>query len=302
MPANRAPGRTASVAGSAPAGRLTAKGQRSRERIVAAAAELIFERGVAGTTVEDVQSAAGASASQLYHYFPSKNDLVRAVIQYQEQGVVGAQEQALAHLDTLDGLRAWADAVVDVQRQLHCRGGCPIGSLGSELAETDPEARFEVAASFERWAGAIRDGLRSMQAHGRLSASASPDDLAVAVLAALQGGFLLGQVQRSIRPLRTALDAMLALIATYAASPTSLGGLQAQVPRAPARRSPAQHRRAASRRRTPAASRRLRLLELPGDGSYLGMKPVEPDERSEIGKEHNREDVVKSGVPVEVEY
>jgi AcrR family transcriptional regulator len=205
-----------------PAERLTPKGQRTRERIVAAAAGLIFEYGVSGTTVEDVQAAAGASASQLYHYFPSKNDLVRAVIQYQEQGVVGAQEQALAHLDTLDGLRAWADAVVDVQRQMHCRGGCPIGSLGSELAETDPEARFEVAASFERWAGAIRDGLRSMQAAGRLSAAASPDDLAVALLAALQGGFLLGQVQRSIRPLRTALDAMIVLIATHAVSPASL--------------------------------------------------------------------------------
>jgi TetR/AcrR family transcriptional regulator, transcriptional repressor for nem operon len=205
---------TVSVAGSVPAGRLTAKGQRTRQRIVAAAAGLVFERGVAGTTIEDVQAAAGVSASQLYHYFPSKNAVVRAVIQY--------QEQALAHLDTLDGLRVWADAVVDVQRQMRCRGGCPIGSLGSELAESDPEARFEVAASFERWAGAIRDGLRSMQAHGRLSAAASPDDLAVAVLAALQGGFLIGQVQRSIRPLRTALDAMLALIATYAASPTSL--------------------------------------------------------------------------------
>jgi AcrR family transcriptional regulator len=213
-----------------PAGRLTAKGERTRQRIVAAAAGLVFEQGVAGTTIEDVQAAARVSTSQLYHYFSSKNAVVRAVIQYQEQGVVGAQEQALAHLDTLDGLRAWADAVVDVQRQMHCRGGCPIGSLGSELAETDPEARFEVAASFERWSGAIRDGLRSMQARGRLSAAASPDDLAVAVLAALQGGFLLGQVQRSIRPLRTALDAMLALIATYAASPTSLCGLQAQDP------------------------------------------------------------------------
>lgn len=187
---------------------------------MAAAAALVFERGIAGTTIEDVQAAAGVSASQLYHYFPSKNALVRAVIQFQEQGVVGAQERALAHLDTPGGLRAWADAVVDAQRQLHCRGGCPIGSLGSELAETDPEARFDVAASFQRWADAIRDGLRSMQAHGYLAATASPDDLAVAVLAALQGGFLLGQVQRSTRPLRIALDAMLALIATYAA-PTS---------------------------------------------------------------------------------
>jgi AcrR family transcriptional regulator len=72
MSADRAPDRTASVAGSAPAARLTAKGGRTRQRIVAAAAGLVFERGVAGTTIEDVQAAAEVSASQLYHYFPSR--------------------------------------------------------------------------------------------------------------------------------------------------------------------------------------------------------------------------------------
>ena len=130
--------------------------------------------------------------------------------------MVGAQEQALAHLDSLDGLRAWADAVVSVQRQLHCRGGCPIGSLGSELAEADPAARSRIAACFDRWSGAIRTGLRSMQANGQLAAGADPDDLALAMLAALEGGLLLGQIQRSTRPLRAALDAMIAFIATQA--------------------------------------------------------------------------------------
>jgi hypothetical protein len=65
-----------------------------------------------GYRIEDVQAAAGVSASQLYHYFPNKSALIRAVIQFQEEGVVGAQEQALAHIDTLEGLRIWADAVV----------------------------------------------------------------------------------------------------------------------------------------------------------------------------------------------
>jgi hypothetical protein len=50
----------------------------------------------------------------------------------------------------------------------------------------------------------------------------------------------------------------------------------------------------------PSASRRLLLLELPGDRPNLGMKPVEPDERSEIGQQHNCEDVGESAVPAEV--
>ncbi len=217
MAANDSSIRSGSAERSPSAPRLTTKGERTRRSVLAAASELIFDHGVAGTTIEDVQAAARVSASQLYHYFPSKNALIRTVIQFQEDGVVGAQERALARLDTLDGLRAWADEVVEVQRQLRCRGGCPIGSLASQLAETDSEIRFDIAASFQRWADAIRDGLRSMQATGFLSASARPDDLAVALLAALQGGFLLGQVQRSTRPLRIALDSMIALIESHAA-------------------------------------------------------------------------------------
>ena len=119
------------------AGKLTSKGQQTRQRIVAAAAELMVEGGVAGTTMEDMRAAAGVSSSQIYHYFADKEALVRAVIEYQNETIVGGQEPMFARLDTLAGLRAWRDFLVAHQRALNCRGGCPIGSLGSELAETD---------------------------------------------------------------------------------------------------------------------------------------------------------------------
>ncbi len=192
---------------------LTPKGQRTRQRIVAAAAELMLERGVAGTTVEDVQSAAGVSTSQIYHYFADKQALVRAVIEFQTDAVVGGQETMLAALDSLQGLRAWRDFIVGHQLRINCRGGCPLGSLGSELAETDATARSDVAASFTRWEAGIRGGLRAMHARGLLSPGASPDELALATLAAMQGGMLLSQIQRTTRPLEAALDAMLTQIA-----------------------------------------------------------------------------------------
>ena len=62
--------------------RLTPKGERTRTRIVEAAARLIHERSVAGTTLEDVKAAAEVSGSQLYHYFPDKDNLVQAVIDH----------------------------------------------------------------------------------------------------------------------------------------------------------------------------------------------------------------------------
>jgi TetR/AcrR family transcriptional regulator, transcriptional repressor for nem operon len=191
--------------------RLTRKGQETRQRIVDAAADLIFEQGVTHTTIEDVRAAADVSSSQLYHYFDDKPALVRAVIEHQADTIVAGQETF--DLSSLKGLRAWRDWVIEHQRELNCSGGCPIGSLGSELAETDPEARAQVSGGFKRWEITIRDGLRKMHAQGRFTPDADPDTLALALLAALQGGLLLTQIQRDTKPLEAALDAMLDLIA-----------------------------------------------------------------------------------------
>jgi TetR/AcrR family transcriptional regulator, transcriptional repressor for nem operon len=200
-------------------GELTPKGEQARRRIVEAAARLIFENGAAGTTMEEVRDAAGVSNSQLYHYFADKNALVRAVIAYQTDTVVGGQEPMFDQFDTLDGLRRWRDFMVEHQRRTGCQGGCPIGSLGSELAEIDDQARVQIATGFRRWEAGIRRGLHAMHAQGRLRPDADPDDLALATLASLQGGLLLTQLQRDPRPVAIALDASLALILSQTVTP-----------------------------------------------------------------------------------
>jgi TetR/AcrR family transcriptional regulator, transcriptional repressor for nem operon len=200
-------------------GELTPKGEQARRRIVEAAARLIFENGAAGTTMEEVRDAAGVSNSQLYHYFADKNALVRAVIAYQTDTVVGGQEPMFDQFDTLDGLRRWRDFMVEHQRRTGCQGGCPIGSLGSELAEIDDQARVQIATGFRRWEAGIRRGLHAMHAQGRLRPDADPDDLALATLASLQGGLLLTQLQRDPRPVAIALDASLALIQSQTVTP-----------------------------------------------------------------------------------
>ena len=190
---------------------LTPKGEQTRARIIAAAARLIYERGVAGTTLDDVRTAAGVGGSQLYHYFADKDELVQAVIGYQAELIASNQQQA--DLGTLGGLRAWRDMVIAEARITDGAGGCPLGSLGSQLAESDPRARALVAAGFGQWSAAIGDGLRALHAAGQLPPGIDPDDLAVTLLAALQGGLLLAQVERNTRPLETALDTIIALAA-----------------------------------------------------------------------------------------
>ncbi|HEY2080094.1 MAG TPA: TetR/AcrR family transcriptional regulator [Streptosporangiaceae bacterium] len=188
---------------------FTPKGERTRGRIVDAAAKLIHERGVAGTTLEDIRSAAGVSGSQLSHYFADKDELVQAVIGYQADTIAGNQQRA--DLSSPQGLRAWRNTVIAQVENGQGKGGCPLGSLAGQLAENDPRARAMISAGFGHWSSAISDGLRRLHAAGHLPAGADPDDLAVTLLAVLQGGLLLAQVQRDTRPLETALDTFLEL-------------------------------------------------------------------------------------------
>ena len=114
--------------------------------------------------------------------------------------------------------------IIAQARSTEAKGGCPLGSLAGQVAESDPEARARIAAGFERWSSVIGDGLRGLRASGRLAAGIDPDDLALTVLATLQGGLLFAQVQRDAGPLETVVDTVLALAAGVSAGVSADGG------------------------------------------------------------------------------
>ena len=200
-------------------GRLTPKGRATRERIIEAAADLMFRQGVTGTSIDDVRKATGVSGSQMTHYFRDKRSLVRAVIAWQADTVIGLHQQpALGKLDTFEALDRWAELNIARQREQHCQGGCRFGSLAGELAETDAETRAGLAAGFTRWEALFRDGLQAMRDRGDLRPDADPDQLAAGLLASLQGGTLLTQTTREISHLEAALKTALDHIRSYATS------------------------------------------------------------------------------------
>jgi TetR/AcrR family transcriptional regulator, transcriptional repressor for nem operon len=192
----------------------TERGRQTRQRIVTAAAEVVADKGALGASLDEVGARAAASRSQLYHYFDDKADLLHAVAQTTNDGVLGAQEDLLAGLGTWAGLVRWADALVAVQEERGGVGGCPIANLLGQLGERD-DIRAVLADGFNRWEAGIRAGLAAMMASGELRADADPDWLAASTLASLQGGLVLSQARRDPRSLQRALDGALSLIATY---------------------------------------------------------------------------------------
>jgi TetR/AcrR family transcriptional repressor of nem operon len=197
----------------------TRKGRATRERIVAAAADLMYRHGVAGTSTPAVRDAAGVSSSQIYHYFADKDDLTRAVIGFQTEAILSHQASLPATLDSFDALRSWRDVVVDAARRDDGAGGCPLGSLSSELSDDHPWARDALAAGFTAWSEAIRAGLTAMIGNGTLRAGTDATALSLALLAAVQGGLVLTQAHRTTDALEAAVDAVIAHIHAQAALP-----------------------------------------------------------------------------------
>jgi TetR/AcrR family transcriptional regulator, transcriptional repressor for nem operon len=202
--------------------RLTARGAATRERIVLAAAELMAAKGVAATTLDDVRVASGTSKSQLYHHFAAKEELVHEVITHQAGVVLERQNQLLRGVNSFAGLRRWRDAVL--QRNVLRSGayGCDIGTLAAELSDTDEAAREALAGHFATWEQLLADAFRRMRDNGTLRPDTDPATLSVAVMAAVQGGYLLAQTAHNAEPMRVALDMALAHVKTFEASTTGL--------------------------------------------------------------------------------
>ena len=193
---------------------LTAKGAATRQRIVAAAATLILEHGVERATLEEIQSAAHVSASQLYHYFDDKSALLHAVVDHRSDSVLGSHRAILDRLDGFDALVEWRDMIVAMLEEQDCVGGCPLGSLAGSLAEADPIAREALAASFAEWERMLRDGLTAMRERGVLRADVDAAELATSILAGVQGGLLLSQTRRDSAAVRIAIDASIGYLRT----------------------------------------------------------------------------------------
>jgi AcrR family transcriptional regulator len=200
----------------------TRKGQETRQRIIDATTDLIFERGVGEVSLDDVRAATGTSKSQLYHYFVDKSQLVHAVIQCQRERVLGNHRPTFESLDSLNQLKRWRDMIVSRQAARSCRSGCPLATLASGLIDVDEDARTQLVEIFSSWRQLIAEGIAHMVERGVLRSDADPEALATSVLASLQGGLLLAEVDRDTKCLEIALDEALAHVGTFATTKAEL--------------------------------------------------------------------------------
>jgi AcrR family transcriptional regulator len=201
---------------------FTPKGLATRARIIEAATDLMFQHGVAGTSMDDLRSTASVSGSQISHYFQDKRELIRQVIASRRRDVIAFHTQPeLGGLDDFQTLQAWVDACVADADAVYRRGGCVYGSLAGELLEAHDDVLDDLAAGYDQWLGLFRAGFTAMRERGELRSDADPRHLAVALVVAHQGGAMVTHATGSGEPMRTAVTAAVDYVHSFAPTPKS---------------------------------------------------------------------------------
>jgi len=178
------------------------------------AAELFAERGITGTSVDEVLAAAKAGKGQFYHYFRGRDELAAAAVGYRCTQVIAGLTEALGEVSSLEGLEQALAGFITGFEQTGLPG-CPIGTLAIEVAGRNEEARLQAAAGFDAWERLLADALERMRQRGELRADAAPAGLATGLLASIEGGMVLSQTRKDVASLRVAVDTGLAQVRAH---------------------------------------------------------------------------------------
>jgi TetR/AcrR family transcriptional repressor of nem operon len=168
------------------------KNTRTREEILQAACCLFHAGGFKGTSVDDVAREAGVKKANLFHYFPTKEDLGLAVVDRVTQSF---KEKITSRLSAngKDPVRIVEKMFSESARNMKeagCCRGCFIGNLAQELSDHNEKLRERIAEHFRFWTEKLSELLAEGQSGGYLRKEMKPGQSAEAILALYQGAML----------------------------------------------------------------------------------------------------------------
>jgi AcrR family transcriptional regulator len=181
----------------------------TRARLLTATNESFRRRGFNGTSLKHVTAAAGAPIGSLYHFFPGgKEELAAATIESSGDAyrqlfeVIAGAAPDIAHAIT-----DFFDGAATALEETDFIDPCPIGTVAREVASTNDDLRAATQRVFSSWIDAAATHLEEAGA-----SSHDARELALTLVAALEGGFVLARSARDAEPIRAAGRALRRLV------------------------------------------------------------------------------------------
>ncbi|MEV5508017.1 TetR/AcrR family transcriptional regulator [Streptomyces orinoci] len=184
------------------------------ERLIESTRELLWERGYVGTSPKAIQQRAGAGQGSMYHHFDGKPALALAAISRTAEEMRAAIDAQFAAPGTaVERISAYLRRERDVLK------GCPLGRLTQDPdVMADATLRRPVEETFAWLRTRLTDVLAEGAARGELSGALDPAATASAIVAVLQGGYVLARAANSTTPFTEAVNGALGLLTAQAAT------------------------------------------------------------------------------------
>ncbi|MEV2226191.1 TetR/AcrR family transcriptional regulator [Nocardia vinacea] len=183
----------------------------TRERLVESARALLWERGYVGTSPKTIQQRAGAGQGSMYHHFAGKEDLALAAIRRTAEEIrAGVDAQLSLPGTAVERITAYLQRERDVLR------GCPIGGLTQDPEViANPALRAPVEETFTWLRTRLAEVIRVGMDCGELEPALDPATTASAIVATMQGGYVLARADGTSEPFDQAIAGILALLAAH---------------------------------------------------------------------------------------
>ena len=173
----------------------------TREKLIHAAMRLFQEQGYTATGISTILREAGVNAGSLYHFFSSKEELLKAVLETYaamlDPVVMSPQREATPE-DPVERVFTLLGWYRDGMEQTGCSLGCPIGNLALEVSDHLPEIRNWIEWNFEGWCQEVQRWLD--EASERFPAGTDTHALSRFVLTVMEGGIMQSRAEKRIDP------------------------------------------------------------------------------------------------------
>jgi AcrR family transcriptional regulator len=184
--------------------------ESKREDLVAATKSLLWELGYEAMSPKKIMRESGAGQGSLYHHFTGKMDLAVAALN-EIEAEMHDEFDRIFNVDKppLERLRHYLNAKRNGLK------GCRLGRLASESSIAEDALRGPLARYFRHVEKIVTRTLLEAVARGDLDKAVKAKPLAVAIVAAIQGGFILSRLHNNPRYIRLATEGAAAMLEAH---------------------------------------------------------------------------------------
>jgi AcrR family transcriptional regulator len=188
----------------------------ARLRMIQVAADLFHKQGIHATSPDEIIEASSTGKGQFYHYFKSKQGLVREVLKAHLDAITKGTTPINYDIQSWSDLERWFLSHLELQKRFAMKRGCPFGTIGNGLNDDDEPVRQDLTLLFEVVKNKLAAFFIREKATGRLGDNVDEEQLADFCIAAVQGAMLMGKIRRSPEAVENTVSRTLAYLRSFA--------------------------------------------------------------------------------------